>query len=194
MSTKADQGSKGRQAIQYKMVVLGPGGVGKSALTIMFVNHKFTVDYDPTIEDNYRKIMVIDGETCMLDILDTAGQEEFAGLRDQYIRFGDGFLLVADVTNRLSFDEVLKLRKHIIRVKEKDKMPMIIAGNKIDLEDQRQVTSSEGEALAKSLSCKYFETSAKQYVMVENLFFNLVREMRVIRKPPPKTKGPCALL
>ena len=60
---------------EYKIVVLGSGGVGKSALTVQFVQGIFVEKYDPTIEDSYRKQVVIDGETCLLDILDTAGQE-----------------------------------------------------------------------------------------------------------------------
>jgi GTPase SAR1 family protein len=63
--------------IEHKLVVVGTGGVGKSALTIQLINHSFMDDYDPTIEDSYRMQVAIDGVTCMLDILDTAGQEEF---------------------------------------------------------------------------------------------------------------------
>jgi small GTP-binding protein len=62
---------------EYKLVVVGGGGVGKSALTIQLINHHFMDEYDPTIEDSYRKQVEIDQETCLLDILDTAGQEEF---------------------------------------------------------------------------------------------------------------------
>merc|ERR1711913_279415 len=63
---------------EYKLVVVGAGGVGKSALTIQLIQNHFVDEYDPTIEDSYRKQVVIDGETCLLDILDTAGQEEYS--------------------------------------------------------------------------------------------------------------------
>eukprot|EP00490_Sorites_sp_Unknown_P007071 CAMPEP_0114656500 /NCGR_PEP_ID=MMETSP0191-20121206/12423_1 /TAXON_ID=126664 /ORGANISM="Sorites sp." /LENGTH=80 /DNA_ID=CAMNT_0001873811 /DNA_START=37 /DNA_END=276 /DNA_ORIENTATION=- len=69
---------------EYKIVVLGGGGVGKSALTIRLVNDNFLEEYDPTIEDSYRKQCDIDGTPCMLDILDTAGQDDFAALRDAW--------------------------------------------------------------------------------------------------------------
>jgi small GTP-binding protein len=62
---------------QYKLVVVGGGGVGKSALTIQFIQGHFVDDYDPTIEDSYRKQCVIDDEVALLDVLDTAGQEEY---------------------------------------------------------------------------------------------------------------------
>ncbi|VDM57379.1 unnamed protein product [Angiostrongylus costaricensis] len=74
---------------EYKLVVVGDGGVGKSALTIQLIQNHFVEEYDPTIEDSYRKQVVIDGETCLLDILDTAGQEEYSAMRDQYMRTGE---------------------------------------------------------------------------------------------------------
>jgi hypothetical protein len=79
---------------EYKLVVVGDGGVGKSALTIQLIQGQFIEEYDPTIEDSYRKQVLIDGETCLLDILDTAGQEEYSAMRDQYMRTGEGFLFV----------------------------------------------------------------------------------------------------
>jgi len=74
--------------------------------------------YDPTIEDSYRKQVEIDQETCLLDILDTAGQEEFSAMRDQYMRTGQGFLCVYAITSRSSFEEISAFREQILRVKE----------------------------------------------------------------------------
>ncbi|KAL1771079.1 GTPase KRas isoform X2 [Sigmodon hispidus] len=84
---------------EYKLVVVGAGGVVKSALTIQLIQNHFVDEYDPTIEDSYRKQVVIDGEICLLDILDTAGQEEYSAMRDQYIRTGEGFLYVFAINN-----------------------------------------------------------------------------------------------
>ncbi|EPQ16351.1 GTPase HRas [Myotis brandtii] len=89
---------------EYKLVVVGAGGVGKSALTIQLIQNHFVDEYDPTIEDSYRKQVVIDGETCLLDILDTAGQEEYSAMRDQYMRTGEGFLCVFAINNTKSFE------------------------------------------------------------------------------------------
>ena len=94
---------------EYKIVVLGSGGVGKSALTVQFVQGIFVEKYDPTIEDSYRKQVVIDGETCLLDILDTAGQEEYSAMRDQYMRTGEGFLIVFAVNNAKSFEDITQV-------------------------------------------------------------------------------------
>jgi len=167
---------------EYKLVVVGGGGVGKSALTIQLIQNHFVDEYDPTIEDSYRKQVVIDEETCLLDILDTAGQEEYSAMRDQYMRTGEGFLCVYSITSRSSFDEISSFREQILRVKDKDQVPMIIVGNKCDLESERQVTQSEGRDLAKSFGCPFMETSAKTRVNVEEAFFELVRLIREEKK------------
>jgi GTPase KRas protein len=163
---------------EYKLVVVGGGGVGKSALTIQLINHHFMDEYDPTIEDSYRKQVEIDQETCLLDILDTAGQEEFSAMRDQYMRTGQGFLCVYSITSRSSFEEISSFREQILRVKEEEHVPMVLVGNKCDLEDSRVVATSEGADLAKSFGCKFLESSAKSRINVEESFFELVREIR----------------
>ncbi len=101
------------------------GGVGKSALTIQLIQNHFVDEYDPTIEDSYRKQVVIDGETCLLDILDTAGQEEYSAMRDQYMRTGEGFLCVFAIDNMKSFEDIDSYRGQIRRVKDAEDIPMI---------------------------------------------------------------------
>ncbi|KAJ3452908.1 ras-like protein rasd [Anaeramoeba flamelloides] len=166
---------------EYKIVVVGGGGVGKSALTIQLVQNHFVDVYDPTIEDSYRRQVVIDEETCLLDILDTAGQEEYSAMRDSYMREGEGFLVVYAINSRNSFDEVSSFREQITQAKDSDEVPMMIAGNKNDLENERQVSIGEGQDLAKSFSCPSIETSAKTRTNVEESFFGLVREIRKMK-------------
>ena len=105
---------------------------------LFFQNH-FVTDYDPTIEDSYTKQCVIDDKVAKLDILDTAGQEEFSAMREQYMRSGEGFLLVFSLTDRSSFGEIYKFHKQILRVKDRDEFPIILVGNKSDLVQQRVV-------------------------------------------------------
>jgi len=100
---------------ECKMVVIGGGGVGKSALTIQFTQNHFVEEYDPTIEDSYRKQCKVDNETSLLEILDTAGQEEFSAMRDQWIRSGDGFILAYAINNRASFNELQKHYRKILQ-------------------------------------------------------------------------------
>ena len=99
--------------------------MGKSSLTYQLVQQKFDDRYDPTIEDCYHKQVVIDGEPCLLDIFDTAGQEEYSAMRDQYIRTGEGFLCVFALDRSPSFEDVDLYRKQIHRVKDTDDVPMI---------------------------------------------------------------------
>jgi len=170
------------KSLEYKVVVLGGGGVGKSALTIWLVIDNFLDEYDPTIEDSYRKQVMIDEESALLDILDTAGQEEFALMQDQWMRDGKGFLLVYNITSRPTFDEVIVLHEKILRTKDTDKVPMVLVGNKCDLKDERQVEYNEGQDLAKKWGCQFFETSAKIKLNNETCFYELVREIRKANK------------
>ena len=98
---------------EYKIVVLGSGGVGKSALTVQFVQGIFVEKYDPTIEDSYRKQVEVDGQQCMLEILDTAGTEQFTAMRDLYMKNGQGFVLVYSITAQSTFND-LQVRARIL--------------------------------------------------------------------------------
>lgn len=186
------------KALEYKLVVLGGGGVGKSALTIRLVTDNFLDEYDPTIEDSYRKQVMIDNETALLDILDTAGQEEFSSMQDQWMRDGKGFLLVYNITSRPTFDEVSVLHEKILRTKDTDKVPIVLVGNKCDLKDERQVEYTEGAEWAKKRNCPFYETSAKIKLNNEACFFELVREIRRMDKAQPqkvvKKKTTCTIL
>mmetsp|Transcript_918 Transcript_918/g.2171 ORF Transcript_918/g.2171 Transcript_918/m.2171 type:complete len:195 (-) Transcript_918:273-857(-) len=158
---------------EHKVIVVGAGGAGKSALTQMFMYGNFVEEYDPTTADSYRKIIEVDGEKCQLDILDTAGQEEY--MRDNYYRLGEGFLCVYSITMRDTFASVNRFYDHILQVKGTDDVPLILVGSKCDLENDRDVTKAEGEALAEKFNCAFFETSAKTRVNVDEVFTELVR-------------------
>lgn len=205
--------------MHYKLVVLGDGGVGKTALTLQVIqllpfqqitskfcvqlcmNH-FLETYDPTIEDSFRKQVVIEKQSCMLEILDTAGQEEYSSLSDQWIRNGEGFVLVYSVTSRDSFSRIGKIHTQIQRVTDSanaapsPKMhgvkipcemgsqptpgpaPVTLIANKIDLFTERVVSSQEGSALAKQLGCDFVEASAKSCINVDKAFFDVVGHLR----------------
>eukprot|EP00735_Rhodelphis_limneticus_P004609 TRINITY_DN16216_c0_g1::TRINITY_DN16216_c0_g1_i1::g.6427::m.6427 TRINITY_DN16216_c0_g1::TRINITY_DN16216_c0_g1_i1::g.6427 ORF type:complete len:191 (-),score=45.03,sp/Q640R7/RAP1B_XENTR/58.42/9e-79,Ras/PF00071.17/4e-57,Miro/PF08477.8/3.9e-22,Arf/PF00025.16/1.9e-10,GTP_EFTU/PF00009.22/9.5e+02,GTP_EFTU/PF00009.22/9.2e-07,MMR_HSR1/PF01926.18/7.5e-05,MMR_HSR1/PF01926.18/2.8e+03,AAA_22/PF13401.1/3.3,AAA_22/PF13401.1/8.1e+02,AlaDh_PNT_C/PF01262.16/1.8,AlaDh_PNT_C/PF01262.16/1.3e+02 TRINITY_DN16216_c0_g len=161
---------------EYKMVIVGSGGVGKSAITVQFIQGTFVEKYDPTIEDSYRKQVDVDGKACLLDVLDTAGQEEYSAMRDQYMRTGQGFALVYDITSSASFEDLENFRNQICRSKDSDDVPMIIVGNKCDLEEERKVDRKDAEAWAKKFPFTGFiETSAKSGKNVNDVFYDLVR-------------------
>jgi small GTP-binding protein len=161
-----------------KSVVFGAGAVGKSALTIQFVQGYFITDYDPTIEDSYKRVLAVDNENIQLDILDTAGQDDFAPMRTSYMRQGRGFIIVYDIDDRASFEEVEVFHRDLTRTKGTNNIPTIICGNKCDLEDKRVVSKAEGEELASKLNAIFFETSALANINIENAFKALVKETR----------------
>jgi GTPase KRas protein len=175
---------------EFKVSVLGAGAVGKSALTIRFVTQNFLEEYDPTIEDSYRKEGICDGDSYILDILDTAGQEEFSSMQDHWMRARDGYLFVYSITARTTFEEVSVLYEKVLRTQEAKKVPAVICGNKCDLEESRQVNHQEGADLAKKLGTGFFETSAKNKINNEDCFLELVREVRKAKKPVTPLKKP----
>ncbi|XP_021947542.1 ras-related protein Rap1 [Folsomia candida] len=182
---------------EYKIVVLGSGGVGKSALTVQFVQGIFVEKYDPTIEDSYRKQVEVDGQQCMLEILDTAGTEQFTAMRDLYMKNGQGFVLVYSITAQSTFNDLQDLREQILRVKDTDNVPMVLVGNKCDLEEERVVGKDQGNALAHQFNCTFLETSAKAKVNVNDIFYDLVTQINKINpvtRPKPKSKRHCVVL
>jgi small GTP-binding protein len=140
-------------------------------------------------QDSYRKQVMIDGETCLLDILDTAGQEEYSAMRDSYMRSGQAFLLAFSITSRASFDEVQLFREQILRVKEADTVPMVLVGTKSDMESERQVMTTEGQNLSIQWSMPFFETSAYTRMNVDECFFEAVRCVRKTMAPNKDKKN-----
>ena len=147
--------------------------------------------------------MVIDGASCMLEVLDTAGQEEYTALRDQWIRDGEGFVLVYSISSRSSFTRIPRFHSQILRVKEssnsgsplglgysgsglhssamspgQNTVPIMLVGNKSDRVTEREVSTQEGHALARDLGCEFVEASAKNCVNVERAFYDVVRMLR----------------
>jgi len=183
----------------HKVIMVGAGGVGKSALTLQFMYGDFVEEYDPTKADSYRKKVVLDGEECQIDILDTAGQEEYAAIRDNYYRSGEGFLCVFSICESESFAAADGFREQILRVCDNPKIPIILVGNKVDLETNRKVKKEEAETKARAWGCDYYETSAKTKKNVDEIYFNALRKVREMKNASgngkkQKKKGGCVIL
>lgn len=186
----------------HKVIMVGSGGVGKSALTLQFMYDEFVVDYEPTKADSYRKQVVLDGEDTQIDILDTAGQEDYAAIRDNYFRSGEGFLCVFSIVESESFQATHDFREQILRVKSDENVPFLLVGNKCDLEDKRQVTNAEAQERAQQWNVPYVETSAKTKHNVDKVFYDLMREIRNCKNaaggngaaPKKKKKKKCVIL
>lgn len=166
------------QPTLHKVIMVGSGGVGKSALTLQFMYDEFVEDYEPTKADSYRKKVVLDGEEVQIDILDTAGQEDYAAIRDNYFRSGEGFLCVFSITEPESFDATQEFREQILRVKNDENIPFLLVGNKSDLADKRRVPLDTCRERAQQWQVPYVETSAKTRDNVDKVFFDLMREIR----------------
>ncbi|XP_062828666.1 GTP-binding protein Rit2 isoform X2 [Anolis carolinensis] len=147
-------------------------------MTMQFISHRFPDYHDPTIEDAYKTQVRIDNEPAYLDILDTAGQAEFTAMRDQYMRGGEGFVICYSITDRHSFQEAAEFKELIYRVRHTYDIPLVLVGNKIDLKELRKVSTEEGMSLAREYACPFFETSAALHFYIDDVFHNLVREIR----------------
>ncbi|KAH3732435.1 Ras GTPase [Pelomyxa schiedti] len=156
-----------------KLVVFGAQATGKSAMTVQFVQNFFINKYDPTEEDTYIK----SGPGCPLYIHDIGGRDEVHNLHDGYMRDGDGFLLVYSITSRESFSAVNSYVDRLHQVRPAGRIPIVLCGNKCDLDEERQVTPEEGIALAKSIGCPFFETSASTPTNVDSAFLELVKTL-----------------
>ncbi|CAG9334594.1 unnamed protein product [Blepharisma stoltei] len=158
----------------YQIALLGAGGVGKSDLILRFTQNRFEDCYDPTIEDQYTKNLELDGKAVKLEILDTAGQEEFSHLINVYLEQREAFLLVYSIIDTYSLEYVKKLCQMILE-KKRD-IPIMIIGNKADLDKNRRVKIEEIQEIAKLFKyCSYIEASAKLNFSVTESFIEIVR-------------------
>ncbi|KAN0008736.1 hypothetical protein ACTFIU_009465 [Dictyostelium citrinum] len=160
-----------------RLCIMGDSGVGKTSITIQFISNHFINCYDPTIEDLYRKQCVIDDQVYMLDILDTAGQDELTAIRNHWIKSCEGFVLVYSITLKSSFDQIQSYIDQIKNLKT-EKVPIILIGNKSDLEEDREVTYHEGENFANRFGMSYIEVSAKSRVNIDEVFNEVVRSVK----------------
>ncbi|ORY52191.1 putative ras-related protein RSR1 [Leucosporidium creatinivorum] len=160
---------------------MGGGGVGKSAITVRWVHQLFVEKYDPTIEDSYRKTVTVDSVTCTLEVMDTAGTEQFMALHSMYMKSGDGFILVFSLCSMESVSELQNIREQINRVKETQagrRVPLVLVGNKCDLVSERQVPREVAVGLSRAWGgVPYYETSARKEINIHECFEDICRQM-----------------
>jgi len=177
----------------FTTLVLGAGGVGKSALTVRFITNKFLDGYDPTIEEVYQKIVPIGGELSSLEIIDTAGAEQFTTLNELYIKSADGFILVFSLSQQSTIREIDMIRQQIYRIKgspptnshhhsmpvsgQHRKIPLVVVGTKSDLVNEREVTRETVARLGAAWGVPCYETSAKTDRGIREVFDDIVRQM-----------------
>ncbi|NWH87708.1 DIRA2 protein, partial [Locustella ochotensis] len=196
------------QSNDYRVVVFGAGGVGKSSLVLRFVKGTFRESYIPTIEDTYRQVISCDKSICTLQITDTTGSHQFPAMQRLSISKGHAFILVYSITSRQSLEELKPIYEQICQIKgDIENIPIMLVGNKNDENQNREVESSEGEAMAKKWKCAFMETSAKTNHNVKELFqelLNLEKRRTVSlqidgkkskqQKRKEKLKGKCVMM
>ncbi|GLU11646.1 hypothetical protein SLE2022_283790 [Rubroshorea leprosula] len=162
-----------------KLLLIGDSGVGKSCLLLRFSDVSFATSLISTICIDFKiRTIELDGKRIKLQIWDTAGQERFRTITTVLYRGAKGILLVYDVTDESSFNNI-KFWIHDIEQHASDKVNTILVGNKADMdESKRAVPTAKGQALADEYGIKFFETSAKRNLNVEEVFFSIARDVK----------------
>ncbi|KAL9133799.1 MAG: hypothetical protein Q9175_005018 [Cornicularia normoerica] len=172
------------------MAVVGSRSVGKSSLTVQFVDGHFVDSYYPTIENTFSKVIKHRSQDFATEIVDTAGQDEYSILNSKHFIGIHGYMLVYSVASRQSFEMIRILRDKILNQLAADWVPLVIVGNKSDLKaDQRHVQAEEGRKLAEEFSCSFTEASARLNSNVGKAFEQMIAEMEKSQNPGEPTGG-----
>uniref|UniRef100_A0A8V1ABB1 small monomeric GTPase n=1 Tax=Gallus gallus TaxID=9031 RepID=A0A8V1ABB1_CHICK len=162
----------------FKLLLIGDSGVGKTCALFRFSEDAFNATFISTIGIDFKiRTIELDGKRIKLQIWDTAGQERFRTITTAYYRGAMGIMLVYDITNEKSFENIRNWVRNIEEHASPDVEKMIL-GNKCDANDKRQVSREQGEKLAASFGIKFMETSAKANINIENAFFTLARDIK----------------
>ncbi|XP_071496224.1 GTP-binding protein Rheb-like [Diadema setosum] len=153
-----------------QIAVMGFRSVGKSSLTIQFVENQFVDSYDPTIENTFDKHLRINGQDYQLKIIDTAGQDEYSIFPQSLSVNIHGYVLVYAVTSAKSFEVVQIIYEKLLDMTGKVNVPLVLVGNKTDLHMERSISTQQGKQLADSWGATFVESSAKQNESVEDIF------------------------
>ena len=153
--------------------MLGKSLTGKSSIIFRYINDKFQEDHDCTIEDIYKTVINVEGIDCNLSILDTAGQFEYQSMMDSWIKYANAYILVYSIDDKDSF---LHIKNIISKLKDNNKqnLPILIIGNKVDLEDERVVEYKSVKELADKHNADFFESSALDKVNIKEAIYSVV--------------------
>ncbi|KAK2961224.1 putative GTP-binding protein YPTC1 [Blattamonas nauphoetae] len=175
----------------FKLLLIGDSGVGKSCILLRFADDTYTGTYIATIGVDFKiRTIQLNGKVIKLQIWDTAGQDRFKTITSSYYRGANGILVVYDVTNRDSFQNINMWMKEIDNYGSEGTVRVLI-GNKSDLANKRAVEYDQGKQLADSMSIPFLETSAKTASNVDSAFQTMSEEIlkQVSTQVEPDPKG-----
>ncbi|CAH0388161.1 unnamed protein product [Bemisia tabaci] len=162
---------------QRKIAIMGYRSVGKSSLSLRFVDGQFVDSYDPTIENTFAKTTRVANQEYDLDLVDTAGQDEYSIFPGQYSMDIHGYVLVYSITSPKSFEVVQVIYDKLLDMTGKIHVPLVLVGNKKDLHMERMISYEEGKRLADSWKAVFLEASAKQNEAVADIFHTILLEI-----------------
>uniref|UniRef100_A0A1A8FVK2 small monomeric GTPase n=3 Tax=Nothobranchius TaxID=28779 RepID=A0A1A8FVK2_9TELE len=181
-----------QQRVEVNILLLGGRSVGKTALTVRFLTRRFIGEYGD-IESIYSRVDRIDGQETCINIWDSQAGLNSSSISDKQLQWADGTILVYDICDRGSFEAVRQQLQLIRRGRKPSSVPVVIVGNKRDLQQHRRVSGEEGRLLALTERCGFFEVSAAEtyhgVLLVFHQLVDLVRETRALRKSVARVKG-----
>ncbi|CBY34279.1 unnamed protein product [Oikopleura dioica] len=167
----------------FKLLLIGDSGVGKTCVLFRFSDDTFNTTFISTIGIDFKiKTVELQGKKIKLQIWDTAGQERFHTITTSYYRGANGILLVYDITQPKTFDNISKWLRNINEHASEDVERMLI-GNKCDMEDKRLISEERGRKVAEENGIKFFETSAKENINIEIAFNSLAEDILNKQRP-----------
>ncbi|KAM4567575.1 ras-related and estrogen-regulated growth inhibitor-like protein [Fundulus diaphanus] len=192
VKTRLEVMEPNQQRVEANILLLGAHNVGKTALTVRFLTRRFIGEYGD-IESIYSRVDRVDGQEICINIWDSQAGGKSGSISDKQLQWADGMVLVYDICDRGSFEVTRQQLQLIRRSRKMSSVPIVIVGNKRDLQHHRRVSSEEGHLLALTERCGFFEVSAAEtyhgVLLVFHRLVDLVRETRALRKSMAGVRG-----
>ena len=166
-----------------KLGIIGPPSVGKSAISVRYIQKVFIDEYLPSFENLFKKDIILKGKHVEVDILDSSGMDELVVMRPTWFKEREGFVMVYAINDRPSFEALDVFHDQLLSFRQGSSAPIIVVGNKSDLNDSRKVKKEEAIKKAKEWGADYIEASAKKDENVTQIFEIIVQKLYNIKYP-----------